>query len=100
MRDERTAVVRDRLLDLVQELLVKRSIARTVTTDEQLTRAGLSSLDMVNLMLTIEAEFNVMIPAQEITAENFRSISSMSALIVRIETVSIEADVPSHSQPR
>ena len=99
MRDERTAVVRARLLDLVQELLVKRSIARAVTTDEQLTRAGLSSLDMVNLMLTIEAEFNVMIPAQEITSENFRSISSMSALIVRIETVSIEADVPSRYQP-
>ena len=85
MQHERNAVVRDRLLELVKELLAKHSITRPVTVDERLTQTGLSSIDMVNLMLAMEAEFNIMIPAQEITSDNFRSISSVSALIARIE---------------
>jgi acyl carrier protein len=65
---------RDRLLALVRKILARNSIARPVSLDDQLTEAGLSSIEMVNLMLTIEAEFDIMIPASEITPTNFRSI--------------------------
>jgi acyl carrier protein len=85
MPDQSTALLRDRLVELVKELLAKHSIARPVSVDEQLTQAGLSSIDMVNLMLAVEAEFNIMIPATEITPANFRSILTIEALIVRIE---------------
>jgi len=40
---------------------------------------------MVNLMLGVEAEFNIMIPATDITPANFRSISTIEALIARID---------------
>ena len=52
--------------------------------DRRLTDAGLTSIDMVNLMLAIEAEFDIMIPASDITPANFRSISTIEALIVKI----------------
>jgi acyl carrier protein len=84
MLDRAAESPRDRLLLLVRQILVKNSVARPISMDDQLTEAGLSSIDMVNLMLTIEAEFDIMIPASEITPTNFRSISSIEALIIRI----------------
>lgn len=85
MPDQPTGLLRQRLVELVNALLAKHSIARQVSVDEQLTQAGLSSIDMVNLMLAVEAEFNIMIAPAEITPANFRSISTIEALIVRIE---------------
>jgi acyl carrier protein len=85
MPDSGTGLLRKRLAELVAELLAKRSITRPVSIDEPLTQAGLSSIDMVNLMLAVEAEFNIMIPPPEITPENFRSIASVEALIARID---------------
>lgn len=84
MLDRAAELPRDRLLLLVRQILVKNSVARPISMDDQLTEAGLSSIDMVNLMLTIEAEFDIMIPASEITPTNFRSISAIEALIIRI----------------
>ena len=75
----------DRLLALVKQILAKNSITRPVSVDDQLTEAGLSSIDMVNLMLAIEGEFEVMIPASEITPINFRSVSTIEALILKIK---------------
>ena len=84
MLDRGTDLARDRLLALVKQILAGNSIIRPVSIDDQLTEAGLASIDMVNLMLAVEAEFDIMIPASEITPANFRSISTIEALIVRI----------------
>lgn len=75
---------RDRLVEMVGEILLKNSITRPISLDDQLSAAGLTSLDMVNLMIAVEAEFNLMIPGPEITPANFRSISTIEALILRI----------------
>jgi acyl carrier protein len=77
-------VPRDRVLQLVKKIVENNSIIRAVSMDHQLTEAGLSSIDMVNLMLAIEAEFDIMIPASDISPANFRSISTIEALIVKI----------------
>jgi acyl carrier protein len=84
MLDRDTGLPRDRLLALVSQILARNSITRPVALDDQLSRAGLSSIDMVNLMLAIEAEFDIMLPASEITPANFRSILAIESLIVRI----------------
>jgi len=84
MLEQRTALPRDRLLKLVSQILGKNSITRPVSIDDELTQTGLSSIDMVNLMLAVEAEFDIIIPDFEITPKNFRSILSIEALIVRI----------------
>jgi acyl carrier protein len=39
---------------------------------------------MINLMLAIEVEFDVTIPQSDITPDNFDTISSVEALVVRL----------------
>jgi acyl carrier protein len=73
-----------RLLALVGQILAKNSVERPLAVDDRLTAAGLSSVDMVNLMLAVEAEFDVTIPATDITPHNFRSISTIEALIAKL----------------
>jgi acyl carrier protein len=84
MPDRDSGAPSDRLLALVSQILAKNGITRPISIDDQLTEAGLSSIDMVNLMLAIEAEFDLMIPASEITPGNFRSISTIAGLIARL----------------
>ena len=85
MVDRNAGLSSHRLLAIVHQLLAKNSIARPVSIDDLLTEAGLSSIDMVNLMLAIESEFDIMIPASDITPANFRSISTIEELIARIK---------------
>jgi acyl carrier protein len=71
----------ERVALLVRRLLAKRSIDRQVGADEDLTTCGLSSLDMVNLMLGVETEFDIKIPDRDMTPSNFRSIARIDALV-------------------
>jgi len=71
----------DRVAALVQKILAKRAIECTVAHEDALTDIGLSSLDMVNLMLAVEAEFDVKIPDSNMTPENFRSVARIAALV-------------------
>jgi acyl carrier protein len=48
-----------------------------------LSDLGLTSLKMVNLMLSVEMEFDIMIPQAEITPENFQSVGSIARLVAR-----------------
>ena len=72
------------MVEVVQRLLAERSISRPVGSDDDLREVGLTSLDMVNVMLSIEAEFNLEIPEIEITPANFRSISTISRLVTAL----------------
>lgn len=74
----------DRVRSLVQQLLAKRGIARSIGDDADLGESGLSSLDLVNLMLSVEAEFDLKIPDAEMIPANFRSIARIGALIARV----------------
>ena len=71
----------DRIAALVRALLAKRSIGRPVGRNDDLAECGLSSLDMVNLMLAVETEFDVKIPEGDMTPSNFRSIARIDALV-------------------
>ncbi len=81
MLDRINSSTADRIAAHVQKLLAKRSIDRAVRRDDDLTDSGLSSLDTVNLMLAIEAEFDVKIPDRDMTPANFRSIARIEALV-------------------
>jgi len=76
----------DRVTALVQGLLAKRSVRRPVGRDEDLTEAGLTSLDMVNLMLAIEAEFDLKISDRDMTPANFRTMARIDALVGKMAT--------------
>lgn len=81
MLDRTTPSTRERVTALVQKLLAKRSIDRPIGHDDDLTESGLSSLDTVNLMLAVEADFGVKIPDRKMTPANFRSIARIEALV-------------------
>jgi acyl carrier protein len=73
-----------RITALVRAILAKRSIARAVGRDDELGECGISSLDMVNLMLAVEAEFDLKIPDRDMTPGNFRTIARIEALVEKL----------------
>ena len=74
-----------RIAGVVQRLLNEHSINRVAGTEEDLRQAGLSSLDMVSLVLSVEEEFGVMIPEGSIMPANFRSIRTISTLVESLQ---------------
>ncbi len=76
--------IRERLLGLVRRILGAPAAARPMPIDARLSDLGMSSIKMVNLMLAIEGEFDLSIPAADITPENLHSIASIERLLERL----------------
>ena len=74
--------VQGRLLALVKSILKQNAIAADVEPATLLVDVGLTSMDMVNLMLGVEAEFDFTIPQSDITPENFQSVETLTRLVV------------------
>jgi acyl carrier protein len=77
------ANIQDRIRAVVEAILEQNSIAVQVDPESRLVDVGLTSMDMVNLMLGVEAEFDFTIPQPDITPENFQSIRTLELMIVR-----------------
>ena len=75
---------RERVVKLVIEILERNSITPPAPLGDALVDIGLSSIDLVNLMLAVEAEFDLTIPQSELTVENFRSITTIIRLLDRL----------------
>ena len=64
---------------------VLRTIRPTPLAEtEPLADAGFTSVDMVKIMLEVEAEFDLLIPQPDITPENFRSAQSIAGMLRRL----------------
>jgi acyl carrier protein len=74
----------DRVVAIIHDILQRRGARRAVRADDDLRDAGLNSLDMVNLMLAVEAELDLKIPDDAMTLANFRSISAIDALVTSL----------------
>ena len=74
--------VQNRILALVRSILEQNAITAEVNPESLLVDVGLTSMDMVNLMLGVEAEFDFTIPQSEITPENFQSVKTLELMIV------------------
>ena len=70
---------------LVRAILQKRAITRPVGRDDDLSECGISSLDMVNLMLAVETEFGLKIPDRDMTPANFRTMARIEALVEKLK---------------
>jgi acyl carrier protein len=82
--DPAASTTRARVAALVRQLLAKRAIERTLGDDDDLGDSGLSSLDMVNLMLAVESEFDLTIPERDMRPANFRTIARIEALVASL----------------
>jgi acyl carrier protein len=76
--------IRDRLLQLVGQILGKPDAAPSLPVEARLSELGMSSIKMVNLMLAVEVEFDLTIPQGDITPDNFRSVATVGALVARL----------------
>ena len=74
----------ERITAIAKKMLVKRGNMTIPGTQDNLREAGLTSMATVKLMLAIEAAYDVAIPDAELTPENFRSITTIEALLERL----------------
>jgi acyl carrier protein len=70
-----------RVTEVVGRLLAQRSISAPVSRTDDLRHAGLTSLDMISLVLSVEAEFDLTVPEESIHPANFRTIEGISRLV-------------------
>ena len=74
--------VRNRIVALIKAILAQNAISTGIDPEARLVDIGLTSMDMVNLMLGVEAEFDFTIPQSEITPENFQSVETLERMVV------------------
>jgi acyl carrier protein len=73
--------IENRILVLVKSILEQNAIIAQIDQATRLVDVGLTSMDMVNLMLGVEAEFDFTIPQSEITPENFQSVETLERMV-------------------
>jgi len=56
--------------------------AALIGRDDDLYKLGVSSLATVNVMLAIEARFDIEIPDEALTRETFRTIGALADLVL------------------
>jgi acyl carrier protein len=76
------ADVHSRIVALVRAILAQNVLPTELGPDARLVDAGLTSMDMVNLMLSVEAEFDFTIPQHDITPENFQSVETLRRMVM------------------
>ena len=59
-----------------------------VSPGSRLFDTGLTSMDMVKLMLEIEAEFDLTIPQADITPKNFETVDTIERMLLKQTQVS------------
>lgn len=76
--------IASRTLVLAQKVAASNLKRLDFGADEALSDVGVTSVDLVSLMLAVEAEFDIMIPASYLNAENFRSIDTIASMVEKV----------------
>jgi acyl carrier protein len=80
MDDARLQTPREVIAAIVDRVLKTKGTG-SISADDNLRDAGLSSLELVNVMLAVEDAFDLTFPADKLTPDNFRCISAIEALV-------------------
>jgi acyl carrier protein len=86
MLEHAPSLATERIAEIVKSLLPPQTTHSQIMSDTDLRRVGLSSLDMVKVILSLEREFDVSVPDAQITPANFRTIASIETLIDRLRS--------------
>jgi acyl carrier protein len=84
MSSELDLAPREAVTEVVRRILAIRAIDSAITDTDDLREIGLTSLDMVDLVLSVESRFDLKIPEAAITPANFRSIATIDALVASL----------------
>lgn len=90
--DQTTDASIARICSVVSRLLARRAIPTLVARNADLRELGLTSLDMVHLILAIEGEFDLFIPERDMTPENFRTVLTIQSLVSSLRQAEIPSD--------
>ena len=80
--------IRSEIMAVAQRILAANGKPTTIAPETPLADAGLTSMDLVNLMLGVEAAFDLMIPQGDITPDNFRTVAAVQALVTKLQPLS------------
>jgi acyl carrier protein len=69
--------------EIVNAMLARKGLPAAGPTDN-LRDAGLSSLDMVNLMMAVEDALDIELPQAAMTYDNFRCIQAIEATVAAL----------------
>lgn len=76
---------KNRIENNVTEIVCKTLTLESVEPEEDLFDSGqLDSLSLVQLMAELEEEFNIRIEPDEFDFEDYKSVTSMAEMIIRI----------------
>jgi acyl carrier protein len=82
---DQAAAIEIIVLKVLHDIRPKQSGGMDYDETTRLADAGFTSMDMVKVMLGVEAAFNLMIPQEQVTPENFRDTRSITTMIVRLK---------------
>ena len=75
---------RGRVDEVVRRIAAQHDVVAEIAPTDALVDRGMTSMAMVDLMLAIEAAFDVTIPQRDLTPANFQSIDSLARLVARL----------------
>ena len=78
-----TRSYRDVIADIVHRILKSKHL-NNISVDDNIRDAGLSSLELVNVMLAVEDAFDLTFPPDKLVPDNFRSIGAIEALVIEM----------------
>ncbi len=81
------AMLADRLIEIARPFAPRLPTSSDEARSAELRDAGVTSLAAVQLMLGIEAAFDLAIPDHALTPDNFASVDSIARLIARLKQV-------------
>jgi acyl carrier protein len=83
MKKEFEAVnMSDTLMRFICNVLLSHHEEKTLTEDDDLLTSGrINSLGIMQLVSFIEEEFQVTVPAEDVTLENFRSVRTITGYL-------------------
>jgi acyl carrier protein len=84
MMDISNRTAQQRIEAIVRTFIKIGPADRVIAPDENLMELGLTSMDMVNLMLAVEAEFDVTVPGADLSPSHFRSIMNIDRLVTEL----------------
>lgn len=71
--------------DIVRQVIPGLPRQAEIGADQELRDVGLTSVGSVNLMLALEAAYDLAIPDEELTPANFRTIATIEAMVRRLK---------------
>ncbi len=82
------AANREKIIEQLSAYLKKRFLAKDVVLRAEMPFAdiGIDSMTVVELVMYIEEEFRIIIPADQLTGENLRSLNSLAECAIKCQS--------------